>query len=218
MCNTGTQQSPINVATNQGFATTHTPSFAGYATATNQTGTFKNWGFGVAYDLDMPIPNDPTSLPSMTFDDQTVYLSGWHVHTPSEHLVDGVRSRGEMHFVHVNAAGEPAAVVGMRIEPSTVTQSHFFAQMPQPLIKPGDATEVGGVVMNPMLAVQEVGHVQQYWTYQGSLTTPPCSEGLRWFLPQQTLKVSQMQMVGMLEVAKYSHRIEQVVWNQMVNV
>ena len=93
-CNTGTSQSPINVMTSQGLATTHAPSFAGYvATHANATGTFKNWGFGPAFDMDM-INNDPTTLPAMTFDDQTVYLSGWHIHFPSEHLVDGVRSRG----------------------------------------------------------------------------------------------------------------------------
>jgi hypothetical protein len=93
-CFTGTMQSPINVHSTQGLATTHPPSFAGYQTTTNTTGTFKNWGFGPAFDIDM-VNDDPTTLPAMTFDDQTVFLSGWHIHFPSEHLVDGVRSAGE---------------------------------------------------------------------------------------------------------------------------
>lgn len=93
-CFTGTSQSPINLHSTQGLATTHAPSFAKYTAQTNTTGTFKNWGFGPAFDLDM-VNDDPTTLPAMTFDDQTVYLSGWHIHFPSEHLVDGVRSRGK---------------------------------------------------------------------------------------------------------------------------
>lgn len=125
-----------------------------------------------------------------------------------------------MHLVHVNAAGEPASVVGVRIEPSTTTHSTFFAQMPAALPPPVNPPVEGtpGVHMDHNLAIQEVGNVLQYWTYMGSLTTPPCSEGLRWFLPQQTLKVSQEQMVAMLGVGRFSHRVEQVVWNQGINV
>ncbi|KPI37723.1 Alpha carbonic anhydrase 3 [Cyphellophora attinorum] len=218
-CFTGTSQSPIGVHSTQGLATTHPPSFAGYQTTTNTTGTFKNWGFGPAFDIDM-VNEDPTTLPAMTFDDQTVFLSGWHIHFPSEHLVDGVRSAAEMHFVHVNAAGEPASVVGIRIEPSVTAHSAFFAQVPAAIPAPANPPVEGtpGVPMDHLLAIHEVGMVQQYWTYKGSLTTPPCSEGLRWFLPQMTLKVSEAQMLALRGAGRFSHRIEQVVMNQAINV
>ena len=41
------------------------------------------------------------------------------------------------------------------------------------------------------VVADEVGGVEEFWTYKGSLTTPPCSEGLRWFLPKQELIVSE---------------------------
>ena len=124
-------------------------------------------------------------------------------------------------MVHVNAAGEPASVVGVRLEPSHTQSSAFFNQLPAaPLPAPVNPPLEGtpGIPMNALLAIEEVGSVQQYWTYMGSLTTPPCSEGLRWYLPQQTLKVSQEQMVMLLGAGRQSTRVEQVVWNQAINV
>lgn len=219
MCHSGTAQSPINIFTSQGLATTHVPDFSGYAAHGASIGTFNNWGFGPAYTLDPGENDDFSTLPALKFDNQTVFLSGWHIHFPSEHLVDGVRSRAELHMVHVDAAGEAAAVVGVRIEPSSITSSPFFDQLPTPLIHFNDTeAETEGVSLDHTLMIQEVGNVLQYWTYQGSLTTPPCSEGLRWFLPRQTLKVSEAQMVAMLESSRFSHRVEQVVWNQNINV
>ena len=126
-------------------------------------------------------------------------------------------------MVCVDAAGEAKAVVGVRIEPSAVAGegSAFFGQLPPPLVglpgPEGAAAEVKGVVMDPMAAIAEVGGGHQYWTYGGSLTTPPCSEGLRWFVMAQTLTVSQEQLVGMLEVGKFSSRREQSVFLQGVN-
>lgn len=218
-CHSGTTQSPINLFTTQGLATTHTPNFSGYQSHGPTTGIFKNWGFGPAFDLEPEQPEAFTTLPQLTFDNQTVYLSGWHIHFPSEHLVDGVRSRAELHMVHVDAAGEAASVLGVRIEPSTTASSAFFDQLPQQLIGFNDTeTEMADVTLDHSLMIQELGHVQEYWTYEGSLTTPPCSEGLRWFIPQQTMKVSQQQMVTMLGAGRFSHRVEQVVWNQAINV
>jgi carbonic anhydrase len=191
------------------------------------TGTLNNWGFGPAFTIDHdPASTDFSTLPALTFDNTTVHLSGWHVHFPSEHLVDGVKARAEMHMVCVTATGEPAAVVGVRIEPNLMSESAFFKQVPTPLVglpgKEGDAaaaaaTEVKGVVMDPMLAIAEVGGGHEYWTYGGSLTTPPCSEGLRWFVMARPLMVSQAQLVAMLEVGKFSSRREQSVFLQMVN-
>lgn len=235
LCHCGTSQSPIALHTNSGLATTRTPSFAGWAAHGPTTGTFTNWGFGPSYTIDHdPASTDFTTLPAMTFDHTTVYLTGWHLHFPSEHVVDGVRSRAEMHLVSVNAAGEPASVVSVRIQPTaarpagsasmaareTTHGSPFFAQLPAgPMVgfnQTGE--EVQGVVLDHTAVLAEVGGGSEYWTYSGSLTTPPCSEGLRWFVMSRVLEVSQEQMVALLEVGRFSTRVEQVVWNQAVNV
>ena len=155
--------SPIGLHTTSGLAHTHTPDFSGYSTEVS--GTFFNWGFGPAYTLKHE-GSDFTTLPALKFDDRTVYLSGWHTHFPSEHLVDRVRSRAEMHFVHVDAAGKAASVVGIRIDVSTHT-SKFFEALPADLIHFNDTSVLDGVLLNPMAAIEEVGGVQEYWDVSG---------------------------------------------------
>lgn len=217
-CQSGTNQSPINLISSQGLATTHQPDFSGYAAHPEVAGNFFNWGFGPAYTLHHE-GEDFSTLPAMKFDDQTLFLSGWHIHLPSEHLVDGVRSRAELHMVHVDAAGEAKSVVGIRIDPSQDpnVKSAFMDSLPE-LIHFNDTAEMEGVMTYPMAQIEEVSSVKEYWTYRGSLTTPPCSEGLRWFVPKDSLKVSVEQMVKLLGASRFSHRVEQTVLLHQINV
>lgn len=57
-----------------------------------------------------------------------------------------------------------------------------------------------------------------FWTYRGSLTSPPCTEGLRWFVARNIMFVSDRQMQDMLRVSTFSARAEQEVWNHEINV
>jgi carbonic anhydrase len=141
------------------------------------------------------------------------------MHFPSEHLVDDVRAKGEMHMVHVDAEGNAASVVGLMVDVAADPEyiSPFFDSLPD-LIGFNDTSVVEGATTDPMQAIREVGNLKGYWTYKGSLTTPPCSEGLRWFVSNSVLKVGKGQMVKLLESSRFSHRVEQVVWEQGVNV
>ena len=78
----------------------HHPSFEGYANATIP-GNFFNWQFAPAWTPHHP-EGDVKSLPSFKFDDQEVFDIGWHIHAPSEYLIDGRRSRAEIHMVHTS--------------------------------------------------------------------------------------------------------------------
>lgn len=55
----------------------------------------------------------------------------------------------------------------------------------------------------------------EFWTYKGSLTSPPCTEGIRWFVARNVLFVSVEQMQAILAVSTYSARVEQEVWRQV---
>lgn len=122
-------------------------------------------------------------------------------------------------MVHVDETGNAASVVGLLIDVAADADyiSPFFEALPG-LIGFNDTSVVQDVTMQPMLAVEEVGGLKAYWTYSGSLTTPPCSEGLRWFVGGNMLKVGGMQMVKLLESGRFSHRVEQGVWGQGINV
>lgn len=125
-----------------------------------------------------------------------------------------------MHLVHVDEEGKPASVVGLRIEPSADPhyKSEFFEDVGSNLIGFNDTAVREGVKLSPIKAIEEVGSLKDYWTYRGSLTTPPCTEGIRWFVSAQQLYVSDEQMVTLLEAGRFSNRVEQKVWKHEVNV
>ena len=205
LCQTGTQQAPIPLNFQQGLSTAHLLRF-------NYTGdipgSFYNWGYGPAFSLtkapcttgstaaDCPVD---LNAPHFTFDengiDETVYLVSWHVHTPADHSVQGDRSKAELHLVHVDKNGRERAVLAIRIDPGVSSYSSFFAQ-----------------------ALREVGDFKEMWTYRGSLTSPPCREGIRFFIARNILFVSNAQMQDILRVSTYSARAEQEVWMHEINV
>lgn len=114
---------------------------------------------------------DFASLPAMTFveggQNETVFLVGWHIHAPADHVVNGVRSKAEMHLVHVNAEGEPRAVVAVRMHPGPKA-SEFVASLPDPLIHFGDAATLQmEATVNMAQVLGEVDQLSQFWTYTG---------------------------------------------------
>ena len=70
------------------------------------------------------------------------------------------------------------------------------------------------------LDIIEAGEFENYWTYEGSLTTPPCTEGLRWFVSKEVQTVSKMQMEGLMALngRKWSARVLMPVKEQKVNL
>lgn len=90
----------------------------------------------------------------MTFDNETVWLKGWHVHAPADHSVQGDRSKAELHLVHTDAEGDEKAVVAMRIDPGNA-ESAFFAQFPA---VPGFDDEAAHLMqMDGLMALKEGG-------------------------------------------------------------
>lgn len=60
--------------------------------------------------------------------------------------------------------------------------------------------------------------MKDFWTYSGSLTSPPCTEGIRWWVAGDTWMVSAEQMRAILGVSTFIAGVEQVVWAHGVNV
>lgn len=123
-----------------------------------------------------------------------------------------------MHFVHADAEGNARSVLGFLIQPSPQnrTQSKFFDQIPQRLPTLG-SEDVAAMRLNPRLVLQDVGGFRKFWTYKGSLTTPPCTEGLRWFVSQEPLYVDDETLQGILAVSTYSARPTQQRWTHALN-
>ncbi|CCT61169.1 hypothetical protein IAQ61_005012 [Plenodomus lingam] len=212
MCQIGTHQSPIPLAMGNGLAQSHVPRFDYNGSV---KGTFFNTGYGPGFTVHHE-DNDWTRHPSITYDNETVYLKGLHVHTPADHTVGGHRSKAEIHFVHVDAEGNEAAVLAIRIDPGQAN-NQFFQQLP-PMIELDKVGEEESCELNLTLALDAVLHFNEFWTYEGSLTSPPCTEGIRWFVARQIMFTSVKEMQDILGASSYSARSEQAVWQHRINV
>ena len=105
----------------------------------------------------------------------------FHFHAASEHTVDAENERMEMHIVHRGADGE-LAVLGAFIEEGmfNLGLEPVFANLPR---DEGEPTLVAGQTVN-LSAILPMD--LSAWRYNGSLTTPPCSEGVRWHVLKNT--------------------------------
>jgi len=111
-----------------------------------------------------------------------------HFHSPSEHQFKGKRFPLEAHLVHQDEAGE-VAVVGVMFR---LGAEHRDLKA----IGQQASTQIGKSVSVDFDLKELTLHKSHrgYFRYSGSLTTPPCSEGLRWFLLKQTSHISQQQV------------------------
>ena len=116
-------------------------------------------------------------------------LLQFHFHLPSEHTIDGVAAAMEIHFVHQDANSGSLAVVGVMLEEGAHNEGYaaVFDNLPAEV---GEPTAVGdGIALDAMLP-----ETRTFTTYQGSLTTPPCSEIVRWLVLDEGLELSAEQI------------------------
>jgi carbonic anhydrase len=112
-------------------------------------------------------------------------LLQFHIHVPSEHRVNGESFMLEVHYVHSNEKGE-LAVVGLLYNEGEdhPKLDNYIAMIP---------TEVGEPVpfVVPLHDFPIVSANKDYYRYNGSLTTPPCSEGVRWYVIKEVREISK---------------------------
>ena len=173
----GTQQSPIDLPAS-GDASSGTLSVA-YDEA---DGDLVDTGHGVQIDH-----NGGT----LTVNGTTYDLLQFHFHTPSEHTVDGNAYPAEVHFVHAAEDGS-LAVIGVFIEDGAASEA--LAPFWDDLSAIEDAP-VEDIDVDALLPESKT-----YYTYDGSLTTPPCSEIVTWIVMQTPTTMSAEQLDALRSV------------------
>jgi carbonic anhydrase len=116
-----------------------------------------------------------------------------HFHSPSEHSFLGRKFDAELHLVHTNRAGDVAVVAiflvkGQASDVLAPLVDHLPRVVTRDPLRVADAT----------LALSRLvpAHAK-ILAYRGSLTTPPCTEGVRWFVVEEPLEVSEAQLAAL---------------------
>ena len=129
---------------------------------------------------------------SLQVGERTYRLVQFHWHTPSEHWLDGEPSPMELHFVH--ADGDDLLVLGALVREGKANREldKLWSTLPR---EPGDRAEVHGFDLAKLLPAS-----LNSYRYAGSLTTPPCDEGVRWVLLAEPIELSAEQIATFQEL------------------
>ncbi|AVF36848.1 carbonic anhydrase [Rahnella sikkimica] len=124
----------------------------------------------------------------ITLDGEKFVLQQFHFHAPSENTLNGKSFPMEAHFVHMDADGE-IAVVAVMFETGAANPEleKIWQQMPE---KTGETVTLKSNVALSALLPKDLTH----YRYSGSLTTPPCTEGVRWLVIKQPQTLSEQQL------------------------
>ncbi len=119
-------------------------------------------------------------------------LRQFHLHGPSEHTIDGVAAPLEVHLVHENAHGQ-LAVIGVMVEPGVDDNATLNLMARHAPHEPGLRQMPETTLQPHALLPAERG----YWRYVGSLTTPPCSEGVAWHVMRAPITAARATIAAL---------------------
>lgn len=128
-------------------------------------------------------------------------LKQFHFHSPSEHTVDGEHAEIEVHLVHEGVNGD-LAVVSVLVEEGA--SNPFLARIWPHL--PRAAGETDSVPQTRVDLDELLPADRASYRYGGSLTTPPCTEGVAWFVLQTPAEASASQVRAFREVLSGNNR------------
>ncbi len=177
MCSEGLNQSPVDLVADV-HAELPRLEFEYYNTPVNEI----NNGHTIQQNV------KPGSYLRIPVRNRRYELKQFHFHSPSEHTVDGKSFAMELHFVHADEQGA-LAVVGVLIEEGEEhpVLKKLWSFMPEHV---GETSEHAiGIEDTDLLPP-----TREYFTYGGSLTTPPCSEGVKWIVLKTAVEASAEQI------------------------
>lgn len=167
-----------------------------------------NGGFG---------PKITGSLGTVDTPHGTLTVQELHLHKPAEHFIGDVQWEAEAHFVLGPAGGAPRAVLAIGVGIGTKnhpTWQAIFDLMPSTVcsFRTRDLY-VRGILSN-------VAFPRPVYAYDGSLTTPACGQGLRWYVLDQQMLISrdQMRQLGVLMNNQPTNRPTQPLHGREVDV
>ncbi len=139
---------------------------------------------------------------TLTIGDQKYELKQYHFHAPSEHTVNGKHSPMEMHMVH-QSSDKKLAVVGVLIDEGGQDNKAFdpiWSNLPKTKSEESHFSNVK-IDVNQLIPT-----TQSTYRYDGSLTTPPCSENVSWIIFTDPITLSAAQIGKFTSIIKGNNR------------
>ncbi len=153
---------------------------------------------------------------TLEFRDRKYTLTQYHFHAPSEHTIDGEHSELEVHFVHSDGAGH-LAVVAVLYDEGKEDHPVFLS-----ILKDDAPVSPGEEKVFPERRIDVAGYFppsakqHRYYMYDGSLTTPPATEGVRWFICTEKVQLSRTQIDAVKKLYFHNNRPIQPVYSRTV--
>jgi carbonic anhydrase len=176
LCDSGMNQSPIDISdTEKTELLELTFDYPSMAEVIHRTKT--------SVELGVPDGN------SLEVEQGSYRLKQFHFHAPAEHTIEGETYPLELHLVHESADGE-TAVVAVLYE---LGEQHREIYRILNYLPPGqgESRRLDTADIDPSALLPDD---LSYYRYNGSLTTPPCTEGVRWYIMKATPEVSASQI------------------------
>ena len=198
-CAAGKRQSPIDIRKSKAVKATLTPIEFDYQAITPEV---VNNGHTIQANYS---PGSGISVNGKHFD-----LLQFHFHTPSENTVEGKPYNMEMHLVHKNKQGQ-LAVVGVFIKSGKHNDEiqKLWDKMPE---HAGDKSGLD----SSLSAADLLPKQRSFSHFNGSLTTPPCSEGVNWYVMDEPIEMSAAQIKKFAHVIGHNARPVQVLNDRFV--
>ncbi|MGB6383590.1 MAG: carbonic anhydrase family protein [Terriglobales bacterium] len=135
--------------------------------------------------------------------DKRYQLTQFHFHRPSEEYIHGKPYDMEVHLMHVASDGKVAGVtVFLKAGSANTTIQQIWDHMPKTESK---EQEIAGVEVNP---AELLPHDTAYYTYMGSVTAPPCTEGVTWFVLKIPVEISPEEIDAFAKL--YPHDVRPI--------
>jgi carbonic anhydrase len=193
-CNKGEQQSPIDIRgakLNKALQPIEFHYVAGPVTLVNDGHTVR-------------VNVDPFSY--IVVDGTRYDLQSYEFHHPSEHTIKSKLSDMEVDLIHKSADGKEAILAVLfdeSIGNANATLASLWPSLPKAAGRSGKVTDM---VNAAGLLPADRG----YWTYEGSELTPPCTEGVKWFVFENAVSISRGQYNAFANLYKQNSRPLQV--------
>jgi carbonic anhydrase len=181
----GLYQSPINIIENTVVSAESPDKLQLFYSPKTLLSKVENNGHSIQFSFH--------SGDSIKYDEKMYYLRQIHFHEPSEHRINGVIYPIEIHLVHSSNDNKLAvfSILGVEGEESQLFE-FFKSFLP---LKNGETKEINKEIDLTKLSLEG----ENYYSYTGSLTTPPCSEEVNWIVFKKPIIMSLDEVLELRE-------------------